>query len=226
MQTPSAFLIDMDDTLYDEHSFVLSGYRAVSEFVAQHFNVLERDVYTALWYAFLKFGRSGAFDRVIEKMELEKELIPKMIGVYRNHSPEITFYPGALGVLRKLRELAPVAIVTDGAASVQRKKIESLGLEREVDRVVLCDEIGAAKPAPDAFHYAAKSLKVDINDCVVIGDDPSHDVMAASTIGITTIRLYTGRFSEMPNPLKAEKVVNVPSFAQILSHIEFENSVH
>lgn len=212
---PLAFLIDLDDTLYDERQFVLSGYRAVAIHVASQSTVSWSSAFDYLHYVFLKFGRSGAFDRLLAEFGLSTLDVRDLVRIYREHSPEISLYPGVQEVMVRLRKTAPLALVTDGAAMVQSRKVDALGVTGLVDAVVLCDEVGAPKPNVGGFEAAAMKLGVSIQDCVIIGDDPMHDIMAAKSLGIQAIRVQTGRFSEIATPHLAPPVLNLDQFTDL-----------
>lgn len=212
---PSAFLIDLDDTLYDEKQFVLSGYRAIAMHVAKTSKCSANRVFEHLQYVFLKFGRSGAFDRLISKFDLDPNCLPDLVNIYRNHNPQIDFYSGVVRTLRILRQIGPVAIVTDGAASVQSSKVAALGLVDLVDAVVLCDELGAAKPDVKGFVHGAQDLGLPINKCIIIGDDPVHDLAAAKTLGLQAVRVKTGRFIDLPVPIMAPAIIEIDNFSEL-----------
>lgn len=212
---PSAYLIDLDDTLYEEKQFVLSGYGVVSEHIAGRSAFSAPEIYDYLHYVVLKFGRSGAFDRLLSAFDLGSVRVTELVDIYRNHSPKISFYPGVGDVLGELRKIAPLAVVTDGAAAMQRQKVAALSLAKFVDVVVLCDDLNAPKPDVTAFEFGAQQLGTAIDECAIIGDDPMHDIAAAKSLGIQAIRVKTGRFAELPTPDASPQVVEVDRFRDL-----------
>lgn len=220
MNRPAAFLVDMDDTLMEERDFVYSGYRAVAAALvafkgAKDSEQSAADIFGQLRYTFLKYGRSGAFDRVCAKLDAPIPPIADLVRTYREHTPTVTLYPGVTKALAMLRKIAPIAIVTDGAARVQQSKFDALGLSEHVDQLVLCDAVGAGKPDPAAFRIAAEAFGVDPTECLIIGDDPHHDVEAAAALQAPCLRVRTGRFNSLPAPLATYQVdtfTHIPEF--------------
>lgn len=218
MIAPSCFLVDLDDTLFAELDYVDSGYRAISSKIAAEVNSSADDVLLRLRYELRKFGRVGAFDRVLNHFNNAKMDVSALVAAYRDHKPEIQFYPGARDALVKLRARAPIAIVTDGNATMQRHKIEALQLLSLVDTIVYCWECQAPKPAILAYEIAAKQLRCEIKNAIVIGDDPLHDMAAAALIGARSIRVRTGRLRD----LDGGGVQEFPDFATAVSSLVSE----
>jgi putative hydrolase of the HAD superfamily len=218
MTAPRCFLVDLDDTLFAELDYVDSGYRAISSKIATETNASADDVLFRLRYELRKFGRVGAFDRVLSHFNSTKTNVSALVAAYRDHEPDIQFYPGARNALIKLRALAPIAIVTDGTAAMQRRKIETLQLKSLVDTIVYCWECQAPKPAILGYEIAAEQLGCEIKNAIIIGDDPLHDMAAAALIGARSIRVRTGRFRDLDGGDAEE----FPDFATAVSSLVSE----
>lgn len=193
-----ALLIDLDDTLYDERSYVLSGFRAVADEVARRFPHVDASRLLADMTAELDaHGRGKVFDRALEHagVAAETSLVAELVQAYREHRPDIGLWPGVAETLADLRRDYRLAIVTDGLGLMQRRKIEALGVESLVDEVLVCWEHEAPKPDPACYLEALRRLDVPPEAAVVIGDNPGHDMAAARAIGSRSIRVLTGRFA-------------------------------
>ena len=212
-ETYRLFLVDMDDTLYEERDFVLSGFKAVAAHVAQW--GIESDLaWDFLQARFSAFGRDKIFNRLLEAFAgaAPPERIRELVAVYREHEPHIALYPGVPDLLLALRSCGKVIVVSDGLASVQERKFAALGLDRLVDRAIFCDATGHAKPDPESL---AGVVERNARTAVMIGDRPDHDLALAERLGIDSIRVRTGRFRDVPNePWKP--VADVPEFALLL----------
>lgn len=218
--SPSCFLLDLDDTLYAEPDYVFSGYRAVAAVLADKHGLGADAVAARLRYEFLKFGRTGAFDRLYKALRIVEPPVRDLVAAYRAHRPEIALYPGAAEAMAALRRVAPVAIVTDGDGAMQRAKVEALGLSSLVDAVVLCWEHAAPKPAPDGFRMAAERMGADPAAAWVIGDDPFHDTAAARALGAKVARVRTGRLATLESPadlLPDLEAADLPSAVRALA---------
>jgi HAD superfamily hydrolase (TIGR01509 family) len=61
--------------------------------------------------------------------------------------------------------------------------LAATGLDRQVDAVVASAAIGAAKPAPEAFRYAAGAVGVPTDRLLHVGDQPIDDMFGALRAG-------------------------------------------
>lgn len=219
----SALLIDLDDTLYDERSYVLSGFRAVAAELAGRYPNLDAQALAAAMEAELDaHGRGRIFDVVLEQAGIGPDVIGDMIRVYREHRPVISLWPGVADTLRFLAKTYRLAIVTDGLATMQARKLEALGVGELVDEVLLCWEYEAPKPSPACYLEAMRKLEAFPAQSVVIGDNPGHDMAAAAAAGCRSIRVRTGRFSgqahgDFPPDAEAAHFVEI---AAVLAHLE------
>jgi len=206
------FLVDMDDTLFEERDFVLSGFHAAAAFMAR-WAIDPEEAEAALCRRFAEAGRARIFDHVLRCFlgNADPGMVQELVRVYREHTPRIALYQGVPDRLRRLRRHGRVVIVTDGLPSVQARKVAALGLERLADRVVYCWAKNAPKPDPRAV---AGIVTQGTPDAVLIGDDPDRDLALAAALGIDAIRVRTGRFTDKPNA-PWQPCADVESFASI-----------
>jgi putative hydrolase of the HAD superfamily len=195
-------LIDLDDTLYDELGYVRSGLAAVAEAIAGRIGRDGKAVRAELLDLLASTGREQILDRALPRFGLVPAgpLIAELVEVYRAHPPRLAFYPGVAEMLRRLRPRYRLAVVTDGLARMQRAKVGALGLDALVDSVIFTWELGRPKPAPDGYLSAALALDTAPARCLVVGDNPDHDMGAAAAAGIPAVRVRSGRFAHRANP--------------------------
>lgn len=217
---PSCLLLDLDDTLFPEWDFVRSGYRAVSKHIASQTSLPAEHVYNTLCYDHQKYGRNRIFDRVATALDLPPDRIPELIETYRSHIPAITFYPGVEAALATLRRSYRIAVVTDGAAAVQRRKAAALTLQDHVDTIVYCWDIKHPKPSPEGFLAAAQALDADPRHALVIGDDPFLDLPAAEAMACYACRVRTGKYGSIPHAPAPGLVGDIPTFPDVLHWLE------
>ncbi len=92
-----------------------------------------------------------------------------------------------LAIVRHLRQKVPVVIFTN-ATSRLPKDLERLRLTDEVDAVVSSAGTGVAKPEPEAFRYAVRSLsrvhgkQLEAASVLVVDDSP-RNVEVATELG-------------------------------------------
>jgi putative hydrolase of the HAD superfamily len=88
-----------------------------------------------------------------------------------------------IGLLRRVRQSAPVALLSNGTTRL-RRDLHVLGITEEFDRIFNTAEIGVAKPDPLVFEIVCSSLAEDPRNCVFV-DDLLDNVAGAASIGMT-----------------------------------------
>ena len=196
-----AILFDLDDTLYDETQFVMGGFKAVSSYISNNANVNQNVVYKLLLDVLEKHGRGQTFDIVLKKLGLyNKNLIPKLVEVYRTHKPKLSLYSEVRTVFSTLRKQGyKLGLITDGNVEVQRNKVEALKVKDFFDCMIFSDEYGIEKQKPSFFPYqkAIEELKVSAKEEIYIGDNPYKDFITAKKMGIYTVRILRGQYSDV-----------------------------
>lgn len=194
-------IFDLDETLMDESSYVLSGMKVVSNYLSGKYKINEREVFDKLRSFFYENGRNGIFDYILENYGIEKKPeIPLMIEVYRSHKPSLLFYDGVSELLDYLRNRKiKIGILTDGLPLMQKNKVMALGLDQYVDEVVFSWEIDCKKPSEDGVLYILKKLGSSIENSLMVGDNPVNDIEPAMNLGMKAIRVVKGRFSKVKN---------------------------
>jgi len=150
-------LFDLDDTLYDESTFVASGFRTVAAHLADRFGVDKQETCSAMKTVLLTEGRGKVFDRVLERYDLySSQLVTELVNLYRSHLPEISLYPDVRPTFQTLRKCGiRLGIITDGLHVVQKRKVTALGLEELVDIIIYTDELGQDHWKPDLLPSSA-----------------------------------------------------------------------
>jgi putative hydrolase of the HAD superfamily len=193
-----ALLIDLDDTLYDEASYVRSGMAAVAQEMSRLPVDRSADQIAAdLLHELARNGRGRIFDTVLERLGLAPDpaLIAGLVETYRDHNPSIALWPGVREALADLTGDHRLAIVTDGLGRMQRRKVAALGVEPLVEDIIYCWELGWPKPDPRAYVSAMQALGADAATTLVVGDNPGHDMAAARAAGVRSVRVRSGRFA-------------------------------
>ena len=94
------------------------------------------------------------------------------------------FLDGALPALTLLRERFEfLALVTNGASTPQRAKIERFGLGRFFDHIQVEGEFGRGKPDPAVFGHVFDRLGVRADESLMVGDSYEADVIGAIEAG-------------------------------------------
>lgn len=95
--------------------------------------------------------------------------------------------PGAEEILHRLRQAGVrIGLLTNGAASLQREKIETSGLGMHFDAAVVSGEIGTGKPAPEIFHHLLEHLGVGADETLMVGNSLARDIVGGRRAGLKT----------------------------------------
>jgi putative hydrolase of the HAD superfamily len=212
-----AILLDLDDTLYDEASYMRSGFAAVATGIADMVSYAPAAVLEVLLDIERREGRGHVFDSALAAFGLaaDRHVVQDLVAAYRSHRPRIQLHAGARELLARLRQRGRIAIVTDGLPLMQRRKVAALDLERAVDTIVYSWDIGTPKPDPAGYLDALAKLRAAPADAVVVGDNPHHDMVAACAIGARAIRVRSGRFANVPAPLGAEPDLEIAGIGEL-----------
>lgn len=187
-----AIVLDMDDTLYLERDYVMSGFRVVAEYVAGVATVESEAVYSFLRDDFTAGERGHAFDRLLTAFPAIGESVPvsELVETYRSHRPLIGLLePDHLDVLASSE--ASLVLITDGPVESQQAKIAALGVDERIDFTILTDQWGVEfrKPHPRAFELVEESLGLSGRDLVYVADNPAKDFIAPNSLGWATARM-------------------------------------
>lgn len=214
-----ALIFDLDDTLYPERRFALSGFAAVASHVERVDGVPAATSMRVLVTALARRHRASAFQRLAEAAGLGTPRIDEWIEVYRTHTPRLRLARAVRRLLVDLRQHWPLAVVTNGLKDVQQRKVAALGLDRLIDTIVFAGLPGeGGKPAPEPFHAACEALGVEPACAVHVGDDLIYDVRGARGAGLRTIQLRRrGRHvTSSDADAVIERLSDVPAVAERL----------
>jgi putative hydrolase of the HAD superfamily len=204
-------VFDIDDTLYLEADYVLSGFRVVGQFVFEHSGMT--DFATRAWSLFQAGDRGNIFDKVLAEAGKPHAFdVRVLVDVYRNHSPPIQLLPDAQQCLEELLGKVQLACVTGGAPASQRAKVAALQLERYFSTIVFTGALGSSyeKPHPRGFERAQEALGLPGNQMVYVGDNPAKDFHGPRELGWRTIRVRRAgsQHEAVPTPAFVDQEVS------------------
>jgi putative hydrolase of the HAD superfamily len=182
-----AVLFDLDDTLYPEREYVLSGFEAVASWAKENLGI--NDGFEKLKELSAQGVRGDTFDRWLKDHHLPLSLVPNLVQVYREHQPRLKPYPEVKPLLEALRSDYLIGLISDGYLTVQMRKFTSLELADYFDTVIFSDEFGrdAWKPSIHPFQVALTNLACVGPEAVYVGDNPEKDFFGARRLGMKTV---------------------------------------
>jgi len=118
-------------------------------------------------------------------------------------------FPEAVETVRWLRESGcRLALVTNGASSAQRSKVDRFGLADLFDAILIEGEVGYGKPDPRVYRRALDALGVEGQDSWMVGDNPDWDVGPPQRLGVLGIWLDRwGRGLPDGHPVRPDRTI-------------------
>ncbi len=186
-----AVVFDMDDTLFAEKDYVLSGLQAVHNWIGKKYYI-SNFLNTAL-YVMQQGEKKFIFNRTLDKLHIKYEprIIDQMVGVYRNHKPNIYLLEDAEWVLNNIRDKIKIGLISDGFLVAQENKVKALKLRDRIHSIILTDQLGREfwKPSPIPFEISSKELGFPHDQCVYVGDNVNKDFVTAKKLGWKTVHI-------------------------------------
>ena len=152
----------------------------------------------------------ATFDRVVVEEGLDPAFASVLVATYRARygamsASETTMFPGILEALAKLREYAPLAIVTSKFGPVAEKLVDEIGLRAHIAIVYAPRDDHTIEPKEVTLRRALAATGARPHATVMIGDrDSTADIV--DSLGIYRA-LPQGEFEVLPRtPHPFEKV--------------------
>ncbi|MBT9315651.1 HAD family hydrolase [Leptothoe spongobia] len=185
------FLIfDLDDTLFSEKEFVLSGFQAVEKWLSDSCQI--SGFYEVALNLFESGVRGNTFNLTLLKLGIaeDKSLIQNMIEVYRNHKPRLHLHEDAQWSIKRYQDKS-LGLITDGFLQVQKNKVEALGLNTYLENIIYTDTYGRKnwKPSPLPYLEMMRMKDCPGSDLTYVGDNPKKDFITARQLGWQTVHL-------------------------------------
>jgi HAD superfamily hydrolase (TIGR01549 family) len=191
-ETP-AVLFDLDGTLVD----------SVYEHVQAWWSTLNgAGILIPKWKIHRRIGMSGksfvtellrefAPGKKVDIDSLEEEHDQR----FAQSLPDIARLPGADDLLRHLhRAKVRIAIATTGNRKQTRLLLKKINVPPKTP-ILTGDDVKKAKPSPDIFMAAARSLKIALSDCIVVGDSV-WDLLAAGRKDALGVGMMSGGYGD------------------------------
>jgi putative hydrolase of the HAD superfamily len=124
------------------------------------------------------------------------------------------FVEDAVELLRELNQAGVrTALLTNGPSAMQRRKIDVLGLEPQLNAIGISGELGVAKPDPRAFAATLELISCVPDDAVMVGDHLDWDVRGALAAGMRGAVWVAGDDEREPPPgaVRVSRLGQVPA---------------
>jgi putative hydrolase of the HAD superfamily len=233
-QLPKAILLDLDDTILSAFGQAEGQWqRVIAEFI-EHLAPHPPEEIVAAVQAYSRYlwadqarhkhwrhriGEARRHIVVNAFAELERKAghpvpAPEVLDALADRfnqvqEAELRMFPGSHETLDRLKELGvKLALVTNGAAEPQRKKVVRFALEHRFDHIQIEGEHGFGKPEEQAYRHALAALGVEAKDAWMVGDNLEWEVVAPQRLGIFAI-WYDGYGIGLPpdSPIRPDRII-------------------
>ncbi len=190
---------DLDDTLHDHQKPFIDAFTAVFpdygkilplDTVYKRF----REVGDFLWPKLINKELSlyeYRIQRTIQTLQafqinISKEQAAKFQQQYEFCLNHLELFPEAPEVLDTLSSRGyRLGMITNGPTEHQKNKLRALGITKYIPKeaIFISEEVGAAKPNPQIFQYAAQKVNQSPENLLYIGDTWANDIVGAYKAG-------------------------------------------
>src|SRR6267154_5299686 len=209
-QLPRAMLIDMDDTILSAYGRPdIAWNNVTAEFASELAPLLPQQVAAAIVESGRKFWAAAGAEWRLKLAEARHEVVRggfatlsrageaalgsdlaiRLANRFTSYRDEQMFvFPGAHDAIDALKARGvKLALVTNGAADIQRAKIERFALAHRFDHIQIEGEHGFGKPEERAYRHAMDALGVTAGETWMIGDNLEWEVVVPQRLGIYAI---------------------------------------
>jgi putative hydrolase of the HAD superfamily len=222
---PTAVLFDLDDTLHDTGGIEAETLVHLCAALREELPDLD----DASFRTRFRDGRDALYGRVLSGEwdipayrrahlafacepwgEPSETLHEAVLRLRDEQLDRARFVEDALELLRALRAGGVrTALLTNGPSWMQRRKVDLLGLEDELDAIGISEELGAAKPDPAAFAATLELIDCPAEETVMVGDHLDWDVRGALDAGMRGAVWVAGEDDAREPPARALRVTRL-----------------
>lgn len=175
--------IDLDDTLFNEIDFVISGYNHIYKWILKNLNLdiqykpNKKDIINNI---------ENHIQTFIKKNYFQEKYSAKFIKLMREHKPDISLSNSNLKKLKVIsKTFKNLVLVTNGRSISQRNKLQSLNIKMFFKEILISEEFGFKKP--DKIFYEKLIEKYKNYNLIFIGDNIDIDLITPINKGLKTI---------------------------------------
>ncbi len=82
-----------------------------------------------------------------------------------------------------------MGIITNGRGTSQNGKIDTLGIRRYMETIIVSESVNVEKPDRRIYQLALMEMKIAPAEAWFVGDNPTNDVVGAAAAGLTSVWL-------------------------------------
>lgn len=193
MVSITAVCFDLDDTLFDYHEYARAGLDAAADQLEALTGNRYHEELASLYFE--EGVTDGTLDVLLDRHNLPAALSEQLIEAFHAASTQLTPYDSTVPVLTELAGTYRLGLLTDGRGG--HAKLRRLGIQEFFDAVVVTPTIDSSKRVPAVFERILDDLSVAPESAMYVGDDPRFDFEVPNDLGMTTVRLIRGRYTDL-----------------------------
>jgi len=117
-----------------------------------------------------------------------KILAAGIVGYRRAREANLVLYPHVkVTLIELIKRGLKLAVVSDAPRQEAWLRLCYLQLHHMFDVVITFEDTGEYKPSPAPFRKVLKSVGIEANEAMMVGDWPERDIVGASELGIKTV---------------------------------------
>jgi putative hydrolase of the HAD superfamily len=190
---------DIDDTLLDHVAAARAGAVALhrhigaqgplERFVSEWASALDRN-FPRFLAGELSFQgqRRERIRQVVDAALTDAAADAVFVSYQEAYEAAWALFPDVLPCLDTLSN-GRVGIISNGQVEQQRQKLKKTGIEARFECVVISEDCGCAKPAPEIFLEACRRIGASPAETVYVGDRYDIDAEGARRAGLTGVWL-------------------------------------
>ena len=236
MPTYKYLIFDVDDTLLDFYSAFVTAQKNIAEKLGielskEYFDTDEKcgwkaweesgldkteskDVqenYHVYYYQYLR----NHFEYLLEAYGKVCD-VQELVDCYLKSisSSKVMKEPDTLSVYVKLSEKYKLVLATNGIERVQKERVSDF--LPYTHRLYISEKIGFIKPTEDFYNYVMKDLKCRLDECLMIGDSITNDMVGAKAIGMDVCYYNVKGKSKPENVLVDYEVNSIYDLVRVL----------
>lgn len=220
-----AVIFDFDGTMSNRQE---NAYGVFSAYFRPFFPKMNDAEYEALLQDMMLYDCNGTIPteaRLTQFMEkygkdMPEGFVEDFASYYTYHMWEYTVLKeDTLEVLEKLKGRYKLGLLSNGDSLSQYAKIKAMDIMKYFDETIVSEDVGVGKPDPRIFEIMAEKLDVNCNECVMVGDVFSTDILGAINAGVTPVWILEDR--ERPAHFyKGYRIEKLHQLFDILNELE------
>ena len=222
-----AIIFDFDGTLTNGELF---DYNALSDFLRPYFPDKEGMEYEAIVQNFLDsyiFATGPQDFRHREFSKIQRYGLRADLGDELEKFWEAEVYKytelrdNAMEVLTRLKKKYKIGILTNGGTERQHNKVKKAGIYDMIDAMAVSQEVGSVKPERPMYEVICERLGVKFEECIMIGDNFSGDVLGAYRVGMPSI--WFMQDTDRPGGLDIPRVKDLSELEAVIEKIDAQS---